>query len=151
MRENTLATWQKAQEVASAHMGWEGDITEGPYVFMLPMNDGGGTMTAGFIWKQSNNGTTFVVSPFEMPWLRDAPLYVAARTTSKSMHGVTAPKDVGCILMDQIVRDVAQCIHTQTSPARHILEGLGIMRERLQILTAKEMLRERQGSEKHGQ
>lgn len=49
--------------------GWEGDFrsTDGPRVFFVPGIDN--DMEFGFVWKQDNNGTTFVVSPYEFPWL----------------------------------------------------------------------------------
>lgn len=49
---------------------WEGDFLAGPYVFLLPDPDSV-TMQPGFIWKQRNNGTTFIVSPFDLPWLNE--------------------------------------------------------------------------------
>jgi hypothetical protein len=47
-------------------LGWEGDIRSfegGPYIAALPA---GGHVIA---WKQDNNGTTFIASPFELPWI----------------------------------------------------------------------------------
>jgi hypothetical protein len=46
--------------------GWEGDFRDGPKVFFLP-NDT--DFVWGFVWKQDNNGETFVVSPRPLPWL----------------------------------------------------------------------------------
>lgn len=46
--------------------GWEGDFRNGPHVFLLP---GDGSMIPAIIWKQDNNGTTFVASPIKLLWL----------------------------------------------------------------------------------
>lgn len=58
----------QAYELAKK-VGWEGDIREGPYIAGLPTHetaDDGHIMIA---WKQDNNGDTFVVSPYKLPWL----------------------------------------------------------------------------------
>jgi|SRR6516164_6932518 hypothetical protein len=56
-----------AQQLAKL-LGWERDMREGPYFSPLPEND---TDPAAFLlaWKQDNNGTTFVASPYRLPWL----------------------------------------------------------------------------------
>jgi hypothetical protein len=48
--------------------GWEGDYRTGhePRVFWLPVD---GDFKYGFAWKQDNNGSTFVVSPWPLKWL----------------------------------------------------------------------------------
>jgi len=51
-------------------VGWEGDMVLGPVVFTLPDPDSN-NFAIGFAWKQSNNGTTFILSPHELPWLSD--------------------------------------------------------------------------------
>lgn len=51
-------------------VGWEGDMVLGPVVFTLP-DPHSNSFAIGFAWKQSNNGTTFIFSPFELPWLKD--------------------------------------------------------------------------------
>lgn len=48
-------------------LGWEGDFREGPFVSGLPSNDNDAPVVIA--WKQDNNGSTFVVSPLELPWL----------------------------------------------------------------------------------
>lgn len=59
---------KQAYELAKGE-GWEGDFraSGGPQVFFVPgiKND----MEYGFVWKQDNNGTTFIVAPYEFPWL----------------------------------------------------------------------------------
>jgi hypothetical protein len=47
---------------------WEGDFSRGPCVMPIPDPDNNG-FQAAFVWKQDNNGTTFVVSPVALPWL----------------------------------------------------------------------------------
>jgi len=55
-----------AQE-AVRHQGyWEGDFRNGPVVMCLPKDE---HFEFAFVWKQDNNGTTFVASPIELPWL----------------------------------------------------------------------------------
>ncbi len=50
---------------------WEGDMNRGVLVFALPCDSGRLEMEIGFIWKQSNNGTTFIISPRELPWIEE--------------------------------------------------------------------------------
>lgn len=47
---------------------WEGDCHV-VHVFGLPPADTYCDLQLGLIWKQGNNGTTFVVSPYPLPWL----------------------------------------------------------------------------------
>lgn len=61
---------------------WEGSITAGPYVFALPVHDSS-SLHLGFVWKQNNNGTTFIASPLPLWWL-DEPSY---SQTGKKGHG----------------------------------------------------------------
>lgn len=56
----------KAKKLAS-EIGWEGDFREEARVFLIPTHD---CFEYGFVWKQDNNGTTFVVSPVELPHLK---------------------------------------------------------------------------------
>lgn len=60
-----ISDWEYAK-VAAKDAGWEGDFSEGPVVIWLPdeLN-----FSYGFVFKQTNNGTTYVVSPVPMPWL----------------------------------------------------------------------------------
>ncbi len=46
-------------------LGWEGDIRGDIYVFAIPDDV---SMAMGFVWKQDNNGTTFILSKKELPW-----------------------------------------------------------------------------------
>jgi hypothetical protein len=60
------------QRLARAHdiartLGWEGDGS--PLITAIP--DAPDSYESEYLigWKQSNNGTTFIASPFELPWL----------------------------------------------------------------------------------
>jgi hypothetical protein len=60
-----LDAWESAKNAAS-EKGWEGDFRQEPSVFWLPSE---GHFDYGFVFKQHNNGDTFVVSPHSLPWL----------------------------------------------------------------------------------
>jgi hypothetical protein len=57
--------FKHARDLAT-RAGWEGDFGTDPHVFMIP---GEGAFRYAFAWKQSNNGTTFVMSETALPWL----------------------------------------------------------------------------------
>lgn len=57
-------------KVAAKQIGWEGDIIEGPFVSVLPPESGGGPSLFIVAWKQVNNGTCFIASPYRLPWIR---------------------------------------------------------------------------------
>lgn len=61
--EDFLASWRSAQDAAGAE-GWAGDFRDEPVVFWIPMEAEFGF---GFVIKQDNNGTTYVVSPVPLP------------------------------------------------------------------------------------
>ena len=62
------AYWMQAQQLAGAQgYGLWRQGHEEPAVFWVPTKDGG--MVYGFIFKQDHAGDTFVVTPYEMPWL----------------------------------------------------------------------------------
>jgi hypothetical protein len=48
-------------------IGWEGDYREPPVFFAVPSCEV--EMHLGVAVKQDNNGSTFIASPFPMPWL----------------------------------------------------------------------------------
>lgn len=58
-----IRDWESAKHAASEH-GWEGDFrsTDQRVVFAIPHE---GDFQIGFVFKQHNNGSTFVVSPVE--------------------------------------------------------------------------------------
>jgi len=58
--------WSQAKELAEKK-GWEGDFSHEPAVFWIPLQDT--DFAYGFVFKQANSGTTFVVSPKPLPWL----------------------------------------------------------------------------------
>lgn len=55
-------------KAAARSAGWEGDFRETPRVIWLP-NPPDVSFAPAFAWKQDNNGTVWIVSPFELPWL----------------------------------------------------------------------------------
>ncbi|MBW8003747.1 MAG: hypothetical protein FVQ80_17375 [Planctomycetes bacterium] len=65
-----LASLAEAK-VAAKGVGWNGDFAYEPRVCWFP-NPGGFDFLYGFVWKQSDNGTTFVVAPFALPWLNES-------------------------------------------------------------------------------
>ncbi len=60
-----LRDWNEAKSLAHEH-GWEGDFRQGPSIFWLPDETG---FIYGFVFKQDNNGTTFIISPRQLPWV----------------------------------------------------------------------------------
>ena len=65
-----LSRWKFAQENARSN-GWEGDFRGEPRVIWLPDPEAADFVPA-FVFKQDNNGTTFVVSPIQITHLGDA-------------------------------------------------------------------------------
>jgi hypothetical protein len=50
-------------------VGWEGDFRSyTPRIFWLPDDT---EFSYAFVWKQDNNGTTYVVSPYRLIWLEE--------------------------------------------------------------------------------
>ncbi|MBZ4402420.1 hypothetical protein [Myxococcus sp. AS-1-15] len=63
--DDTLcALLQRAR--AQTSCAWEGDFMQGPGKFAIPME---GSFAFGYAWKQANDGTTFVASPVQLPWM----------------------------------------------------------------------------------
>lgn len=74
-----------AREIAKTNSCWEGDIRHhigsddhtyyenNAYIFSIP-NPDYATCSYGMIWKQDNNGTTFICSPLELPHLAEGAL-----------------------------------------------------------------------------
>ena len=66
-----LALWRRAQKLARAELGWDGDTREGeaefPCLAVLPSENEMGDYV--FTWKHDNNGNTFVVSTIPLPHL----------------------------------------------------------------------------------
>lgn len=65
--EDFLSDWEAAKQ-AAIDSGWEGDWRQLPAVFWLP-DPRSAQFRYGFVIKQDNNGTTYVISPFELPHL----------------------------------------------------------------------------------
>jgi hypothetical protein len=61
-----LARLLEGCEIAHREHNWEGDIKDGPYWIPLPAEGHDKFLIA---WKQSNDGTCFVASPFALHWL----------------------------------------------------------------------------------
>lgn len=55
----------EASYIAAKNSYWEGDINDGPFIVELP------EQKILIIFKQLNNGTTFLLSPVELPYLKD--------------------------------------------------------------------------------
>lgn len=62
-----LQELEASAQAAFREIGWEGDIREGPYFFALPDE---ARLAVGYVLKQAAEGSTFVASPIELPWLR---------------------------------------------------------------------------------
>jgi hypothetical protein len=60
--------WDRAQHQARKAFDWDGEIREGPFISVLPHPESGGSEII-IAWKQDNSGTTFIVSPFRLPWV----------------------------------------------------------------------------------
>ncbi|QHJ84321.1 MAG: hypothetical protein [Bacteriophage sp.] len=60
-----LQDWEEAKARASKEH-WEGDFRQPPRVFWIPAEQ---EFLYAFAWKQDNNGTTFIVSPYPLPHL----------------------------------------------------------------------------------
>ncbi len=48
---------------------WDGTFQQEPRIFFVPGSNNSYSFDAGFVWKQSSNGLTIVISPEKMPWL----------------------------------------------------------------------------------
>lgn len=64
--EHFMEHWELAKQWAK-EKGWEGDFREDARVFWVPDDT---QLSYGFVWKQDNNGTTYVVSPVALPHLQ---------------------------------------------------------------------------------
>lgn len=61
------AKWKYAQQLAD-ELGWEGDFVGEPRVFCLP-DPASMAMDYGFVFKQKNNGMTYVISPIHLDYI----------------------------------------------------------------------------------
>lgn len=68
----------KAFEVAKKNLSWDGDISVGPFISMIPDGNWSADALPLLVWKQSGNGSTFVASPYPLPWLQKHALDMTA-------------------------------------------------------------------------
>lgn len=62
--------YARALDMVSRHPHRSGDdFVHGPCVLWLPPQSGGVSFEYAFVFKQSDNGITFVVAPHRMPWI----------------------------------------------------------------------------------
>jgi hypothetical protein len=65
----------EAAKTLARDVGWDGGFSEGPCVFWLPSPchciNGSNSFQCGFVWKQDDNGSAFIVSPIPLDWLKD--------------------------------------------------------------------------------
>lgn len=61
---------REAQRLAR-QIGWEGDVSQGPFLAPLAPRDSGEEYDYMIAWKQSNNGDTFIASPYRLSWLEE--------------------------------------------------------------------------------
>lgn len=75
--KNVLDLVVAATYAAATYDGsyWEGDYNF-MHVFVLPDPESCGTRL-GLIWKQANNGSTFIFSPLFLPWINEKNLLPA--------------------------------------------------------------------------
>jgi hypothetical protein len=66
-RSDYEAFLERAKEIAR-RLGWEGDMRQGAFLAGIPDPDNSRS-TFMLAWKQDNNGSTFVASPFPLPHL----------------------------------------------------------------------------------
>lgn len=64
-----ISSLRKDAERLAKEIGWEGDFSMGPFYSAIPGTDGNPDSCLLIAWKQPNDGTTFVASPFRLTWL----------------------------------------------------------------------------------
>lgn len=68
--EHAINSLEVTKKFFTCDSSWEGDIAAGPFVFTIPDPDFS-SYREGFVWKQDNNGTSFIASPSPLPWLKE--------------------------------------------------------------------------------
>ncbi|WP_428313287.1 hypothetical protein [Hydrocarboniphaga sp.] len=63
--EEFIDAWESAKDAATA-AGWVGEPGNEPLVFWLPV---AGSFTFGFVIRQDNDDSSYVISPVELPHL----------------------------------------------------------------------------------
>ena len=66
---NSVLTKLSCEMAKLVKAGWEGDVRGRIFVFAVPGTEV--NTEIGFLFKQDNNGTTFVMSPVELPHLQE--------------------------------------------------------------------------------
>jgi hypothetical protein len=66
----------RAKQIAQEKLGWPGDIAAGPFIAALAPTCSGDDGRYMIAWKESNNGTTYIASPIELPWIKNEPCAV---------------------------------------------------------------------------
>lgn len=65
-----LEFYREAQKIAIKYGDFKNeDLKDGPYISGIPREDV--ECAVIIMWKQNNNGTTYVASQIELPWLKD--------------------------------------------------------------------------------
>lgn len=67
-RRNTIEWFFCEARQIAPHLGWEGDVSQGPFWINLPVDEWNDQWLFAVAWKQSDNGLTFIASPVKMPW-----------------------------------------------------------------------------------
>jgi hypothetical protein len=67
-----------ALTAARERAGWDGDFRSGSELRVFYIPDDSDGLASALVWKQDNNGTTFVASPFRLPWLGEPAAQFAA-------------------------------------------------------------------------
>lgn len=62
------------QRARGPEFRWEGDFRPHGHPRRIPVPDGEYGTHQIYVWKQENNGTTFVASPVRLPWLEERDL-----------------------------------------------------------------------------
>ncbi len=72
--QELLDFFNQAVQIAENYGHFEGDFREGPYISALPDPDSGECQII-IMWKQNNNGVTFIASQIGFEWLKDYRIY----------------------------------------------------------------------------
>lgn len=68
VRQYFTTLMARIEKVATESLLWEGDFREVPHIFHLPTEI---EFSVGIVFKQDNNGSTFLFSPVELPWIKE--------------------------------------------------------------------------------
>lgn len=138
--------WARA-ELMAKNGGMRSDFRDEPSVFWLPNES---CMAYAFVFKEEDNGTTYVISPVDLPWLNTYESTFQSRELLNNLVG--SPKQINWatyIIEDNIrhLKDLALKIpslqvsfHALCKMVRGLSNAQWIIeyRENLQFLTTKE-------------